>query len=189
MVSSAALSSTTLAHKIHISNWILSGVIERAFQSKQLPNGNDHPEASLQIQVSALPTWRCAESVLGPQTAGPSEASRNFWLSFEVSSQRNGPSSDLDPCYIGGLFVFDNRRAQMDLSPPAIWECGTHSTTAQTSTYNLPNSSKCSWRAGGWQEFTTGWLNGLWCIQTSVNMMNYRYCTDCYWLFMCDKIH
>lgn len=51
---------------------------------------------------------------------------------LRVSSGRDGPSFDLDPDSVGGLFVFDNRRAQMELSPHATWECGTHSTTVQT---------------------------------------------------------
>lgn len=51
---------------------------------------------------------------------------------LRVSSQRDGLSFDLEPPYVGGLFVFGNRRAQMSLSPHATWECGTHSTTVQT---------------------------------------------------------
>lgn len=62
--------------------------------------------------------------LMSPETPG--------W-DLRVSSGRDGPSFDLDPRYVGGLFVFDNRRAQMDMSPHATWECDTHSTTVQTS--------------------------------------------------------
>lgn len=129
-----------------------------------------HLEIHYLLDDDVSPSSKCIKSLWSPpETSG--------WA-MRVSSRGDGPSFDLDPGYVGGRVCFWEQASQMDLSPHATWECGTHSTVVQATTWNPPppvderqtDRQRDREAEGGRLESAPGWLSRPWALNTSVNV-------------------
>lgn len=156
---------------------ILLGLTKIPFQNKQPPKASDHPEASPTVNVRSLSSVH--RELLPP---GPPGAS--VWAP-RVSSQKNGPSFDLEPSYVGGLFLFFFHLFtlwQQALPDWAVTTCHLGMWHPLRPPHKIPNHLRCSRRGSRWETNRTqedsrnsaaSDSTSLWGIHT--NMMSYIY--------------
>lgn len=151
-----------------------------AFQNKQCPKGSKRPKASPIITYLII----CA--------ASPPPV--YIWYRWAVRIP--SPGSDLDPWWGWGggggvVGLFNNRCAQMGLSPHATGECGTHSTTMAHKTrpkQALP-SGPC--RMDRPPQDVRDSLHTPWSVHTSLNLTHQKplFCNIPQWhcFTSCDR--
>lgn len=179
-ISSVAHSSPSASDRRSVhKSLILLGLTKIPFQNKQPPKASDHPEASPTVNV-------CSLSSVHRQLLPPGPPGASVWAP-RVSSQKNGPSFDLEPSYVGGLFLFFLffnlfTLWQQALPDWAVTTCHLGMWHPLRPPHEIPNHLRCSRRGSRWETNRTqedsrnsvvSDSTSLWGIHT--NMMSYIY--------------